>query len=68
MYIEFLNKRFDPLSIELDGWSENVMGSVNDGEFDSILESLSNSPKYLESQKKFYPNLQKMFKNDKLKL
>lgn len=27
--------------MELDGWSENVMTSVNDGEFDSILERLT---------------------------
>tara|TARA_B100001094_G_C18192758_1_gene808423 strand:- start:3389 stop:4525 length:1137 start_codon:yes stop_codon:yes gene_type:complete len=38
---EFLNKRYDPVGMELDGWSENVMTSVNDGEFDSILERLT---------------------------
>ena len=50
--------------------SEKYSKIIKSGQegFDSILESLSNSPKYLDSQKKFYPNLQKMFKNDKLKL
>ena len=36
-----------------------IIKSGHEG-FDSILESLSNSPKYLDSQKKFYPNLQKI--------
>ena len=50
--------------------SEKYSKIIKSGQegFDSILESLSNSPKYLDSQKKFYPNLQKMFKNDHLKL
>ena len=36
--IEFLNKRFDPFNIKLEGWSENVMESVND--YDNIFERL----------------------------
>ena len=50
--------------------SEKYSKIIKSGQegFDSILESLSNSPKYLDSQKKFYPNLQKIFKNDHLKL
>ena len=37
---EFLNTRYDPLGLELDGWSENVMTNVNDGDFDLCLERL----------------------------
>ena len=36
--IEFLNKRFDPFHIKLDGWSENVMENVDD--YDNIFERL----------------------------
>ena len=36
--IEFLNKKFDPFNIKLEGWSENVMESVND--YDNIFERL----------------------------
>jgi hypothetical protein len=36
--IEFLNKRFDPFNIKLEGWSENVMESVED--YDNIFERL----------------------------
>ena len=36
--IEFLNKRFDPFSIKLEGWSENVMESMDD--YDNIFEKL----------------------------
>jgi hypothetical protein len=36
--IEFLNRKFDPFSIKLDGWSENVMESVDD--YDNIFERL----------------------------
>ena len=36
--IEFLNKRFDPFHVKLDGWSENVMESVDD--YDNIFEKL----------------------------
>ena len=28
--LEFLNKRYNPFEIQLDGWSENVMESVDD--------------------------------------
>jgi hypothetical protein len=38
--IEFLNKRYDPLGAELDGWSENVMENVNDGDYDNVFERL----------------------------
>ena len=36
--IEFLNKRFDPFHIKLEGWSENVMENVDD--YDNIFEKL----------------------------
>lgn len=36
--IEFLNKRYDPFDIHLDGWSESMMENVND--YDSIFEEL----------------------------
>ena len=36
--IEFLNNRFDPFDLKLDGWSENVHENVN--EYDDIFEEL----------------------------
>jgi len=36
--LEFLNKKFDPFSVKLDGWSENVMESIDD--YDNIFEKL----------------------------
>jgi len=36
--LEFLNKKFDPFHIKLEGWSENVMESVDD--YDNIFEKL----------------------------
>ena len=36
--LEFLNKKFDPFSVKLEGWSENVMESVDD--YDNIFERL----------------------------
>jgi len=38
--MEFLNKRYDPLGIELNGWSESIMENMNDGDYDSVLEKL----------------------------
>jgi hypothetical protein len=37
---EFLNKRYDPFSLELNGWSETVMENVNDGDYDNVFERL----------------------------
>jgi len=37
---EFLNKRYDPLGVELNGWSENVMENMNDGDYDNVFERL----------------------------
>ena len=36
--IEFLNKRYDPFDIKLDGWSESVMENVDD--YDNVFERL----------------------------
>jgi len=37
---EFLNKRYDPFTLELNGWSENVMENLNEGEYDNVFERL----------------------------
>ena len=37
---EFLNKRYDPMGVELNGWSETVMENMNDGDYDNIFERL----------------------------
>ena len=36
--LEFLNKRYNPFEIQLEGWSENVMESVED--YDTVFEEL----------------------------
>ena len=36
--LEFLNNRFDPFDLKLDGWSENVHEGIN--EYDDIFEEL----------------------------
>jgi hypothetical protein len=36
--VEFLNTKFDPLDVKLDGWSENVNENIND--YDDIFEEL----------------------------
>ena len=36
--LEFLNKRYNPFEIQLDGWSENIMESVDD--YDEVFEEL----------------------------
>ena len=36
--LEFLNKKFDPFAIRLEGWSENVMENVDD--YDNVFERL----------------------------
>jgi hypothetical protein len=45
--IEFLNNRFDPFDVKLDGWSENIMENVND--YDEVFEELHD--KYSDSVK-----------------
>lgn len=43
--LEFMNRKFDPFNIKLDGWSENVMESVEDYDnvFERLLEKYSGS-------------------------
>jgi hypothetical protein len=51
--LEFLNKKFDPFKIKLDGWSEQVHENVND--YDDIFEELHD--KYKGSGRKMAPEL-----------
>ena len=37
--IEFLNTRFDPFDVQLDGWSENVHDGISD--YDEVFEQLA---------------------------
>jgi hypothetical protein len=41
--IEFLNEKFDPFDLELNGWSQNVMENVDD--YDGVFEELYNKYK-----------------------
>lgn len=54
--IEFLNTRFDPFDIKLDGWSEQVHENVQD--YDDIFEELHE--KYKSTGKKMAPELRLM--------
>jgi len=45
--IEFLNGKFDPFDVKLEGWSENVMENVSD--YDEVFEELHD--KYSDSIK-----------------
>jgi hypothetical protein len=45
--VEFLNGKFDPFDIKLEGWSENIMENVSD--YDEVFEELHE--KYGESVK-----------------
>lgn len=38
--VEFLNDRFDPFDIKLDGWSESVSETINNTDYDDIFEEL----------------------------
>ena len=51
--IEFLNTRFDPFDIKLDGWSESVHENIND--YDDIFEELYEKYK---SKTKIAPEIQ----------
>jgi len=51
--IEFLNTKFDPFAVKLDGWSEQVHENVND--YDDIFEELHD--KYKGSGQKMAPEL-----------
>jgi hypothetical protein len=50
--IEFLNTKFDPFDVKLDGWSENVHDNIND--YDEIFEELHDKYK---SKTKMAPEL-----------
>jgi len=41
--LEFLNKRYDPFDIQLDGWSDDMMRNVDD--YDNVFEELHNKYK-----------------------
>jgi hypothetical protein len=41
--LEFLNKRYNPLEIQLEGWSESIMENVED--YDGVFEELHNKYK-----------------------
>ena len=45
--VEFLNNKFDPFDVKLDGWSENIMENVAD--YDEVFEELHD--KYSDSVK-----------------
>jgi len=36
--LEFVNKRYDPFDLQLDGWSENMMENIDD--YDTVFEEL----------------------------
>ena len=50
---EYLNNRYDPFAIQLDGWSEQVHDNIND--YDDIFEELHE--KYKSTGKKMAPEL-----------
>ena len=37
---EFMNNRYDPFAMNLNGWSETVMENVSDGDYDNVFERL----------------------------
>ena len=50
---EYLNNRYDPFSIQLDGWSEQIHDNITD--YDDIFEELHD--KYKSTGKKMAPEL-----------
>jgi len=50
--VEFLNTKFDPFDVKLDGWSENLHDNIND--YDEIFEELHDKYK---SKTKMAPEL-----------
>lgn len=54
--MEFLNGRFDPFGVKLDGWSEQVHENITD--YDDIFEELHE--KYKSTGKKMAPELRLM--------
>jgi hypothetical protein len=51
--LEFLNTRFDPFDLKLDGWSEQISEDLTD--YDDIFEELHD--KYKSSGRKMAPEL-----------
>jgi hypothetical protein len=51
--VEYLNNRYDPFAVKLDGWSEQINENIND--YDDIFEELHQ--KYKSSGKKMAPEL-----------
>ena len=45
--LEFVNNKFDPLDVVLDGWSEEINEDVDNGDYDEVLEDLYD--KYCET-------------------
>ena len=41
--LEFLNKRYDPFDVQLDGWSDDMMRNMDD--YDNVFEDLHNKYK-----------------------
>lgn len=54
--VEFLNTKFDPFDVKLDGWSETVHDGIND--YDEIFEELHDKYK---SKSKMAPELKLIF-------
>jgi len=54
--VEFLNTKFDPFDVKLDGWSESVHENVND--YDDVFEELHEKYK---SKAKMAPELKLLF-------
>jgi len=38
--LELLNHQFDPINAKLDGWSNQIQGDLDNGDFDEVLEEL----------------------------
>lgn len=53
--IEFLNNKFDPFDVKLDGWSENINDGIQD--YDEVFEELHDKYK---SKSKMVPELRLM--------
>ena len=54
--VEFLNGKFDPFNIKLDGWSESMNEGIND--YDDVFEELHEKYK---SKAKMAPELRLLF-------
>lgn len=54
--LEFMNNRFDPFDVKLDGWSESIHDNVND--YDEVFEELHEKYK---TKSKMAPELKLMF-------